>query len=147
MRHGRLEQHSTRASSRHVDELAGVADETLSPRLRGIRKLSTSTIDALVVEVSAQIVSERSANLPLFSADGNFRIPRKPGVERNDQIGHFDDMPFTSTWFLEWHLLPSVVKSTARRSGFNCVCRQTIKLDFSHLAHEGAVIARPQALE
>ncbi len=23
----------------------------------------------------------------------NFRLARKPGVERNDQIGHFDDMP------------------------------------------------------
>jgi hypothetical protein len=24
-----------------------------------------------------------------------FRMPRKPGVEWNDQIGHFDDMPTT----------------------------------------------------
>ena len=37
-------------------------------------------------------MSGLSAVLPLFSADGNFRLPRKPGVERNDQFGHFDDM-------------------------------------------------------
>jgi hypothetical protein len=36
---------------------------------------------------------------------GSFRMPRKPGVERNNQIGHFDDMATIRE--LSWSLYPA----------------------------------------